>query len=93
MLDSMIKTRVRPAQRQATLPNAILDAVRMRYAVPAVRQGNTRWKPRFYHGDHLRTYRPRHERRLDYNNDSRKLRITEAVCRGAVETAENWKRR
>jgi pyruvate kinase len=26
--------------------------------------------------------------RLDYNNDSRKLRITEAVCRGAVETAE-----
>ncbi len=31
--------------------------------------------------------------RLDYNNDSRKLRITEAVCRGAVETAENWKRR
>jgi hypothetical protein len=26
--------------------------------------------------------------RLDNNNDSRKLRITEAVCRGAVETAE-----
>ncbi|MDU0999603.1 pyruvate kinase [Citrobacter sp.] len=26
--------------------------------------------------------------RLDFNNDSRKLRITEAVCRGAVETAE-----
>lgn len=26
--------------------------------------------------------------RLDFNNDNRKLRITEAVCRGAVETAE-----
>lgn len=26
--------------------------------------------------------------RLEFNNDNRKLRITEAVCRGAVETAE-----
>ncbi|MEI9172973.1 pyruvate kinase alpha/beta domain-containing protein, partial [Pseudomonas aeruginosa] len=26
--------------------------------------------------------------RLEFNNDNRKLCITEAVCRGAVETAE-----
>ena len=31
--------------------------------------------------------------RLDYNNDNRKLRITEAVCRGAVETAAGNHRR
>ncbi|XPE52961.1 hypothetical protein ACNKHX_10405 [Shigella flexneri] len=28
--------------------------------------------------------------RLEFDNDNRELRITEAVCRGAVETAENW---
>ncbi len=29
--------------------------------------------------------------RIESLNDNRKMRITEAVCRGAVETAENWK--
>ncbi len=35
-----------------------------------------------------RTDRVMTSRTPDFNNDSRKLRITEAVCRGAVETAE-----
>ncbi len=64
----------------------------MRLCCPAnPPKGNTRWKP-FLSYDHLRTYRPRHEQPSDYNNDSRKLRITEAVPR-CGETAEKLERR
>ncbi len=60
MLDSMIKTRVRPAQKQATLRTPS-STVRMRLCCPANPQREIPAGSRFYHGDHLRTYRPRHE--------------------------------
>ncbi|MEA7515105.1 pyruvate kinase PykF, partial [Salmonella enterica subsp. enterica serovar Virginia] len=88
MLDSMIKNP-RPTRAEAgDVANAILDgtdavmlsgeSAKGKYPLEAVSIMATICE---------RTDRVMNSR-LDYNNDSRKLRITEAVCRGAVETAE-----
>ena len=88
MLDSMIKNP-RPTRAEAgDVANAILDgtdavllsgeSAKGKYPLEAVSIMATICE---------RTDRVMNSR-LEFNNDNRKLRITEAVCRGAVETAE-----
>ncbi len=88
MLDSMIKESASDRAEAGDVANAILDgtdavmlsgeSAKGKYPLEAVTIMATICE----RTDRVMTSR------LDFNNDNRKLRITEAVCRGAVETAE-----